>query len=87
MLELVASPLRAGPPAAPLLEQANAVNVRLGGMPLIHTSLVLAAWRGQEARVVELSAAGIQDADPAAECRAFSLAQYAMARLCNELCC
>jgi len=83
MLELVANPLRSVPPAAPLLEVANAVNARLGGMPLIHTSLVLAAWRGQEARVAELSAAGIQDASPAAKARAVALAQYAQAVLYN----
>ena len=85
MLELVAGPLRAAPPAAPLLEAANAVNVSLGGMPLVHTSLLLAAWRGQEARVAELSAASIQDASAAAEARAVSLAQYARALLCNGL--
>ena len=85
MLELVASALRAAPPAAPLLGVANAVNVSLGGMPLIHTSLVLAAWRGQEARVAELSAAGIQDASAAAKARAVSLAQYARALLYNGL--
>ena len=81
MLELVARPLRTAPPAAPLLEVANAVNVSLGGMPLIHTSLVLAAWRGQEARVAELSAVGIEDASAAAKARAVSLAHYARALL------
>ncbi len=81
MLELVASPLAAAPTAEPLLEVANAVNVSLGGMPLIHTSLVLAAWRGQEARVAELSAVGIEDASAAAKARAVSLAQYARALL------
>ena len=81
MLELVATPLGAAPPAAPLLEVATAVNVGLGGMPLIHTSLVLAAWRGQEARVAELTAAGIEDASAEARARAVSLAQYARALL------
>ncbi len=85
MLELVATPLAAAPPAAPLREVANAMNVGLGGMPLIHTSLVLAAWRGQEARVAELSAAGIQDASAAAKARAVSLAHYARALLYNGL--
>ncbi len=85
MLQVVASPLRAAPPAAPLLEVANADNVSLGGMPLIHTSLVLAAWRGQEARVAELSAVGIEDATPAAKARAVALAQYARALLYNGL--
>ena len=85
MLELVGNPVRAAPPAAPLFELANAVNGRLNGMPLIHTSLVLAAWRGQEARVAELSAAGIEDASPAAEGLAVPLAQYARALLYNGL--
>ena len=85
MLELVASPHRAAPPAPPLLEVATAVNVSLGGMPLIHTSLVLAAWRGQEARVAELGDAGIEDASAAAQARAISLAQYARALLYNGL--
>ena len=85
MLERVASPVRAAPPAAPLLEVADAVDFSLGGMPLIHTSLVRAAWRGQEARVVELSAAGIEDASATAKGRAVSLAQYTRALLYNGL--
>ena len=85
MLELVTSPLGAAPPAAPLLEAANAVNVSLGGLPLIHTSLVLAAWRGQEVRVAELSAAAVEDASAAAKAPAASLAQYARALLYNGL--
>ena len=73
------------PPAPELLATASAVNQRLGGMPLIHTSLVLAAWRGQEARVAELSAACIQDASATAKAGAVLLAQYARAVLFNGL--
>jgi hypothetical protein len=40
---------------------------------LMSTSLVLAAWRGQEARALELIEASIQDATAEGEGRAISL--------------
>ena len=71
-------------PAA-LVEQANAVSSGTNSGALISTSLLLAAWRGQEARVLPLVDASIQDADPSVEDAAVSLADYARAVLYNGL--
>jgi DNA-binding CsgD family transcriptional regulator len=76
---------RQGPPASALIEEADAINEASGEAPLVSTSLVLAAWRGQEARAVELIEAGIQDATPEGAPRAISLAEYAGALLYNGL--
>jgi DNA-binding CsgD family transcriptional regulator/tetratricopeptide (TPR) repeat protein len=76
---------RQGPPSSALIEEADAINDASGEAPLVSTSLVLAAWRGQEARAVELIEAGIQDATPEGAPRAISLAEYAGALLYNGL--
>lgn len=76
---------RQGPPASVLLEEADAINAATGPTPLMSTSLVLAAWRGQEARTLELIGASIQDAPPESESRAIALAEYARAVLYNGL--
>jgi DNA-binding CsgD family transcriptional regulator len=68
-----------------LLEEADAINAATGPTPLMSTSLVLAAWRGQEARTLELIGASIQDAPPESESRAIALAEYARAVLYNGL--
>jgi DNA-binding CsgD family transcriptional regulator len=75
---------RQGPPASALIEEADAINATRNG-PLIYTSLVLAAWRGQEARALELIEASVQDATAEAEGRAIALAEYARAVLYNGL--
>jgi DNA-binding CsgD family transcriptional regulator len=74
-----------GPPASALIEEADAINEASGEAPLVSTSLVLAAWRGQEPRAVELIEACIQDATPEGAPRAISLAEYAAALLYNGL--
>jgi len=76
---------RRQPPPAALVEQAHAVSNGTNSNALISTSLLLAAWRGQEARVLPLADASIQDADPRAEGAAVSLAEYARAVLYNGL--
>ncbi len=75
---------RRAPPTA-LVEQANAVSSGTNSEALISTSLLLAAWRGQETRVLPLVEASIQDAGPSAEGAAVSLADYARAVLYNGL--
>lgn len=71
--------------SSPLVEEAEAINEATAYAPLLRTSLVLAAWRGQEARVLELIAAIIEDATPGNERRATVLAEYAKAVLYNGL--
>ena len=74
-----------GAPAAALLEEAGAVSGAGGHPPDLYTSLVLAAWRGQEARALELIDAAIQDAPAGSEREAAALADYARAILYNGL--
>jgi DNA-binding CsgD family transcriptional regulator len=74
-----------GSPGSPLIEEADAICDATAYAPVLGTSLVLAAWRGQEARASELIAATIEDANAEDECRASALAEYARAVLCNGL--
>jgi hypothetical protein len=48
--------------AAALIAEADAITQATGNAPLGYTSLVLAAWRGQEAYALELIDASIRDA-------------------------
>jgi DNA-binding CsgD family transcriptional regulator len=91
MLEDVAAPLGTNGdggyrhPASALLEQADAINEATGTTALLSTSLVLAAWRGQEGRALELINASIEDATAENEGKATALAEYAQALLYNGL--
>jgi hypothetical protein len=76
---------RHGSPSSPLIEEAEAINDATAYTPVLVTSLVLAAWRGQEARALELIAATLEDAAAEDERRATALAEYARAVLCNGL--
>jgi DNA-binding CsgD family transcriptional regulator len=69
--------------ASALIEEADAINQATGNTPLRYASLVLAAWRGQEARVRELSESSIRDARTRGEGRAIAWARYATAVLSN----
>jgi DNA-binding CsgD family transcriptional regulator len=69
--------------ASALIEEAEAVNEATGNTPLRYASLVLAAWRGQEASVRELRAYSIRDARTRGEGRAIAWAEYATAVLNN----
>ncbi len=71
--------------AAALIEEADAITAATGNAPLMYTSLVLAAWRGQEAQAVELIEASREDATRRGEGRAVTLAEYATAVLYNGL--
>ncbi len=75
----------AGPPASALIEEAEAITGATGYRPVLSTSLVLAAWRGQEARALELMNATVEDATPESERRSIVLAEYARAILYNGL--
>jgi DNA-binding CsgD family transcriptional regulator len=76
---------RPGPPSSVLIEETDAVNEATGDLPLMSTSLLLAAWRGQETRALALIDASIQDAPPGGEAGAISLGGYARAVLYNGL--
>jgi DNA-binding CsgD family transcriptional regulator len=71
--------------AAALIEEADAITEATGSAPLGYTSLVLAAWRGQEAQALELIEASREDAAERGEGRAITLAEYATAVLYNGL--
>jgi DNA-binding CsgD family transcriptional regulator len=71
--------------AAGLIEEADAITEATGNAPLGYTSLVLAAWRGQEAQALELIEASREDATERGEGRAITLAEYATAVLYNGL--
>jgi DNA-binding CsgD family transcriptional regulator len=69
--------------AAALIEEADAISEATGNAALGYTSLVLAAWRGQEAQALELIEASREDASRRGEGRAITLAEYATAVLYN----
>jgi len=71
--------------ATALIEEADAITEATGSAPLGYTSLVLAAWRGQEAQALELIEASREDATERGEGRAITLAEYATAVLYNGL--
>ena len=70
--------------AAALIEEAAMITQATGAAPLMYTSLVLAAWRGQETQTRELIAVGLQDATARGEGRQIALAEYATAVLHNS---
>jgi DNA-binding CsgD family transcriptional regulator len=71
--------------AEALIEEADAITEATGNAPLGYTSLVLAAWRGQEAQALELIEASREDAAERGEGRAITLAEYATSVLYNGL--
>src|SRR5262249_40678918 len=70
---------------SPLIEEAEAIHDARAYASVLVTSLVLAAWRGQETRALELIAAAIEAAAAEDEHRATAHAEYARAVLCNGL--
>jgi DNA-binding CsgD family transcriptional regulator len=73
------------PPSAALIDEADAVTRVSGHTPALSTSLVLAAWRGQETRAIELANACVEDTPAEGRGRAIALAAYAKAILYNGL--
>jgi DNA-binding CsgD family transcriptional regulator len=71
--------------SSPLVSEASAIHEAAAYAPMLVTSLLLAAWRGQESRVSELIAAMIEDAPSEGRRPASALADYARAVLYNGL--
>jgi DNA-binding CsgD family transcriptional regulator len=71
--------------AAAMIDEAEAISQATGNAPLQYTSLVLAAWRGDETRTLELIRYSRDDATGRGEGRAITLAEYVTAVLYNGL--
>ncbi|SFS35960.1 LuxR C-terminal-related transcriptional regulator [Streptomyces sp. ok210] len=71
--------------AAALIDEATAISDAAGGVPMMYTSLVLGAWRGQESQALGLIEATIKEVRARGEGRALALAEYATALLHNGL--
>ena len=71
--------------ASALIEEAYAISESTGNAPLRYPSLLLAAWRGQEAEALNVIEAGIEDATARGLGRAIGFAQYVRAVLHNGL--
>jgi len=71
--------------AAALIDEAYAITEATGGTPLRYPSLLLAAWRGQEAAALGVIEAGIRDARARGLDRPIGLAHWATAVLYNGL--
>jgi DNA-binding CsgD family transcriptional regulator len=71
--------------AAGLIEEANAITAATGTAPLQYISMVLAAWRGEETRALELIKAVARDATAGGQGRVLGLAWHASAVLHNGL--
>jgi DNA-binding CsgD family transcriptional regulator/tetratricopeptide (TPR) repeat protein len=71
--------------AAALIAEADAITDATRNAPLKYPSLLLVAWRGQEAEALDVIDAGIKDATARGEGRALGFAQYVKALLYNGL--
>jgi DNA-binding CsgD family transcriptional regulator len=71
--------------ASALVNEADAITAAMGNPPLAYTSLILAAWRGQERRALRLFEQARQDARERGEGITLTTASYATAVLCNGL--
>ncbi len=71
--------------AEALIEEAEGITVATGEPPLRYTSLVLAAWRGQEGHALQVIEAGVRDAMARGEGRVLALAGCFTAVLYNGL--
>jgi DNA-binding CsgD family transcriptional regulator len=71
--------------ASSLIEEADAIAEATGNAPLRYPSLLLAAWRGEEAQALKLMEAGVRDATARGEGRVLGLCGYATAVLYNGL--
>jgi DNA-binding CsgD family transcriptional regulator len=76
---------RRGSPASPLVEEVEAISHTTGYAPALFTPMLLAAWRGKEALVLELIAAMTEEATTKDRRRATALTEYAKAVLYNGL--
>lgn len=71
--------------AQALIDEATAISQVTGSAPMMYTPLLLAAWRGQESRALELIEHHIREVGDRGEGRALSLAEHATAVLYNGL--
>ncbi|MEU6596062.1 helix-turn-helix transcriptional regulator [Streptomyces flaveolus] len=71
--------------AAALIDEATAISKAAGGAAMMHTDLLLAAWRGREAQARDLIEATAAEVRVRGEGRALGLAEYATALLHNGL--
>jgi DNA-binding CsgD family transcriptional regulator len=71
--------------AETLSEEARAVSAAIANPQVRHARLFLAAWRGQEAETLRLTAAGDRDATARGEGRTIGVGKYATAVLYNGL--
>ncbi|HEX7040373.1 MAG TPA: AAA family ATPase [Trueperaceae bacterium] len=71
--------------AAALVQESDSISEATGNAPLRYSSLVLAAWRGDEARTAGLVEARLRDAVASGEGRVVGLAEYASGVLYNGL--
>jgi DNA-binding CsgD family transcriptional regulator len=71
--------------ASTLIEEADAISEATGQAPLRYTSILLTAWRGDEAPALEQIQSDVKDAIARGEGRAVGLASYATAVLYNGL--
>lgn len=71
--------------ASALIQEAEEITEATGNAPLRYSSLVLAAWRGQEGPAGRLIGAAVKEATARGEGRALGLAGYATAVLYNGL--
>ena len=70
--------------AAALIDESASITEAIGGAPLRHTALVLAAWRGDEARALSLIEESARDAAARGEGRAIALGESLAAVLYNS---
>ena len=71
--------------AAVLIAESDAINEATGGLPLRLVSMVIAAWRGDEAEALALIEDSLRDARQRGEGLGISLAEYSTAVLYNGL--
>ncbi|MEV5474315.1 AAA family ATPase [Streptomyces sp. NPDC052207] len=71
--------------AEALIDEATAISEAVGGVPMMYTSLLLAAWRGQASAALDLIGATIEEVRARGEGRVLGLAEYATALLYNGL--
>jgi DNA-binding CsgD family transcriptional regulator len=69
--------------ASSLIEEADAITNAIGTAPLKYASLMLAAWRGDEANCLELIKAGRLEATARGEGMALGVSEWATALLYN----
>ncbi|MFE0513715.1 LuxR C-terminal-related transcriptional regulator [Streptomyces sp. NPDC058964] len=71
--------------AAALIDEATAISEAAGGVPMMYSSLVLAAWRGRESQALDLISTTIEEVRARGEGRSLALAECATALLYNGL--